>query len=185
MHEKIKFLRQTLGLTEKEISSFLNVSFYKYISFEKAEMDVSCDIAILLSKLYGIHAEWMIYSCTSNNDLLYELQKQGLLNREKEYVLEKLKYNLFHNKDQKITYSAVKRVKDDILKNIAESITDLMRRRNRSVKEFAAYVGMKEKSVASILAQKRFIEIDELVRISKKTGCPINSMINKKHTPQL
>lgn len=35
MNQKLKFLRETLELTEKEISAFLNISSYKYISFEK------------------------------------------------------------------------------------------------------------------------------------------------------
>ena len=43
MNQKIKFLRETLGLTEKEISSFLNISSYKYTSFKKAMTVIPCE----------------------------------------------------------------------------------------------------------------------------------------------
>ena len=72
MNQKIKFLRETLGLTEKEISSFLNISSYKYTSFEKAMTVIPCDILILLSKIYGINIEMLIDSKFDNQDLLSE-----------------------------------------------------------------------------------------------------------------
>ena len=95
MNQKMKFLRETLGLTEKEISSFLNISSYKYTSFEKTAADIPCDILILLSRIYGVNIELLIDSKFNNQDLLSELEKQGLI--EEKDAIEKLKLNLLQS----------------------------------------------------------------------------------------
>ena len=98
MNQKIKFLRETLGLTEKEISSFLNISSYKYTSFEKAMTIIPCDILILLSKIYGINIELLLDSKYNNEDLFSELKRQEIFFEDKSVILEKLRQNLFQNR---------------------------------------------------------------------------------------
>lgn len=40
MNQKIKFIRENLNLTNKDISVFLNISSYKYAAFEQIGMDI-------------------------------------------------------------------------------------------------------------------------------------------------
>ena len=88
MNQKIRFLRETLGLTEKEISSFLNISSYKYITFEKTAIDIPCDILILLSRIYAINLELLLYSKYNNEDLFSELKRQEIFFEDKSVILE-------------------------------------------------------------------------------------------------
>lgn len=176
MNQKIKFLRETLGLTEKEISSFLNISSYKYISFEKTATDIPCDILILLSKIYGINIELLLNSKYGTQDLLAELERQGLI--EENNVLDKLKHNLLQNNDTRITYRSIRKVKNDFQQNIISFINNLIKNSGMSLINFAKYIDIDKQSLDSILSKKRFIELDELIGISEEFKISINDIIN-------
>ena len=157
MNQKMKFLRETLGLTEKEISSFLNISSYKYTSFEKTAADIPCDILILLSRIYGVNIELLIDSKFNNQDLLSELEKQGLI--EEKDAIEKLKLNLLQS-NTKMTYRSIKKVKNDYQENIIHSLKKIIYNSRMSLIDFAKYIDMNSQILDSILQKKRFIELD-------------------------
>lgn len=178
MNHKIKFLRKTLGLTEKEISSFLNISSYKYISFEKTATDIPCDILILLSKIYGINLELLVDSKYNDEDLLSELKRQEIFSEDKSVILEKLRQNLFQNIDTKITYRTIRKVKNDFQQNIINSINKLIKNSRMSLMDFSNYIDIDKQSLDSILSKKRFIELYELLKISEKLKISVNDIIN-------
>lgn len=175
MNQKIKFLRETLGLTEKEISSFLNISSYKYTSFEKAMTIIPCDILILLSKIYGINIELLIDSKFDNQDLLSELKSQGIIGEKN--ILEKLKRNLLQD-NIKLTYRSVKKIKTNYQDNIIHFLKTLIYDSEKSVIEFSKYVNMNSQNLNSILQKKRFIELNELISISEKFKISVNDIID-------
>lgn len=176
MNQKIKFLRETLGLTEKEISSFLNISSYKYTSFEKAMTIIPCDILILLSKIYGINIELLIDSKFDNQDLLSELKSQGIIGEKN--ILEKLKRNLLQD-NIKLTYRSVKKIKTNYQDNIIHFLKTLIYDSGKSVIEFSKYVNMNSQNLNSILQKKRFIELNELISISEKFNISVNDIIGE------
>lgn len=175
MNQKIKFLRETLGLTEKEISSFLNISSYKYVSFEKTATDIPCDILILISRIYGINIEFLLYSKFNDQDLLSELERQGLI--EENNILDRLRQNLLQNNDTKITYRSIRKVKNGFQENIINSINELIKNSGMSLIDFAKYIDIDKQSLDSILSKKRFIELDELIGISEKFKISVNDII--------
>lgn len=176
MNQKIKFLRETLGLTEKEISSFLNISSYKYTSFEKAMTIIPCDILILLSKIYGINIELLIDSKFDNQDLLSELKSQGIIGEKN--ILEKLKRNLLQD-NIKLTYRSVKKIKTNYQDNIIHFLKTQIYDSGKSVIEFSKYVNMNSQNLNSILQKKRFIELNELISISEKFKISVNDIIGE------
>lgn len=176
MNQKIKFLRETLGLTEKEISSFLNISSYKYISFEKKATDIPCDILILLSKIYGISIDFLLNSKFGNQDLLSELEKQELI--EEKNILERLKQNLLQDNNTKITYRSIRKVKNNFQQNIINSINKLVKNSGMSLIDFAKYINIDKQNLESMISKKRFIEVDELIDISEKFKISVNDIIN-------
>lgn len=175
MNQKIKFLREALGLTEKEISSFLNISSYKYSSFEKAPTDIPCDILILLSRIYAVNIELLIDSKYGNQDLLSELKKQGLT--EEENILDRLRLNLLQS-NAKITYSSIRNVKNGFQQNIINFINNFIENSAVSVTDFAKSVDIDKQNLKSILLKNRFIELDELKSISEKLNIPVSDIIN-------
>lgn len=178
MNYKIKFLRETLGLTEKEISSFLNISSYKYISFEKTATDIPCDILILLSRIYAINLELLLDSKYNEEDLLSELKRQEIFSEDKSVILEKLRQNLFQNIDTKITYRSIRKVKNDSQQNIINSVNKLIKNSRMSLMDFSNYIDIQKQSLDSILSKKRFIELYELMKISEKFKISVNDIIN-------
>ena len=176
MNQKIKFLRETLGLTEKEISSFLNISSYKYTSFEKAMTIIPCDILILISKIYGINIELLIDSKFDNQDLLFELKSQGIIGGKN--ILDKLKQNLLQD-NIKLTYRSVKKIKTNYQDNIIQFLKTLIYDSGKSTIEFSKYVNMNSQSLNSILQKKRFIELNELINISEKFKVSVNDIIGE------
>lgn len=175
MNQKIKFLREILGLTEKEISSFLNISSYKYSSFEKVPADIPCEILILLSRIYAVNIELLIDSKYGNQDLLSELKKQGLT--EEENILDRLRLNLLQS-NAKITYSSIRNVKNGFQQNIINFINNFIENSAVSVTDFAKSVDIDKQNLKSILLKNRFIELDELKSISEKLNIPVSDIIN-------
>lgn len=178
MNHKIKFLRETLGLTEKEISSFLNISSYKYISFEKTAADIPCDILILLSRIYAINLELLLDSKYNDEDLLSELKRQEIFSEDKSVILEKLRQNLFQNIDTKITYRSIRKVKNDFQQNIINFINKLIKNSRMSLMDFSNYIDIDKQSLDSILSKNRFIELYELLKISERLKISVNDIIN-------
>lgn len=178
MNYKIKFLRETLGLTEKEISSFLNISSYKYISFEKTATDIPCDILILLSRIYAINLELLLDSKYNDEDLLSELNRQEIISEDKSVILEKLRQNLFQNIDTKITYRSIRKIKNDFQQNIINFINSLIKNSRMSLIDFSNYIDIDNQSLDSILSKKRFIELYELLKISERLKISVNDIIN-------
>lgn len=178
MNQKIKFLREILGLSEKEISSFLNISSYKYISLEKTAMNIPFEIVLLLSRIYGINIEFFLDSRYDHSDLLFELSKQGLVENNKAFIIEKLKQNLLQGSDTKITYHLIRKTKGDIQQNIINFINALIREGFMGLQDFAQYIDIDTQSLNSILTKKRFIAAEELITISKQFETPISDIIN-------
>ncbi len=176
MNQKLKFLRETLGLTEKEISYFLNMSSYKYISFEKTAVDIPCDILILLSRIYGINIELLLNSKVNNQDLLSELKRQGLI--EEKNILDRLTQNLLQHNGTKITYRSIRKVKNDFQQNIINFINKLIGDSGMTLADFAQDIDIDKQRLESILLKNRFIELDELKGISEKFNVSVDYIIN-------
>lgn len=178
MNQKIKFIRKKLHLTEKEISSLLNISSYKYSFFEKKEVDIPCEILLLLSKIYGININLLVYAFFDKQELLYELERQGLTTNNRTDTLQKLNVNLFSNKNTKTTYRSVKKIQNAFQDNIAKYIKNQMNIHGLSLKEFSILCNIEEASLSSILSKRRFIKTTELIKISNYFQTPIDSIIN-------
>ena len=176
MNQKIKFLRETLGLSEKEISSFLNISSYKYVSFEKTATDIPCDILILISRIYGINLELLLDSKFNDQDMLSELERQGLI--EEKNILDRLRQNLLQNNDIKMTYRSIRKIKNDFQQHIIKFINKLIRESGMSLLDFEKYIDIDKQNLDSILSKKRFIELDELISISEKFKISVDDIIN-------
>lgn len=177
MNQKIKFIREKLGITEKEVSAFLNISSYKYAVFEKTGTDIPCEFILLLAKLYGIKAEIIIDSKYTNEDLLYEISNNNLLDNSKERLNDILKYNLFGNETTLLSYRSIKKVKSIIQQDIINKLLLIIKENNFSKNDLAVVLGMNIETLESVLSGKRFILTSELINISNEFNISVSDMM--------
>lgn len=177
MNQKLKFIREKLNLTEKEVSAFLNISSYKYAVFEKAGTNIPCESILLLAKLYGIKAEMIIKSKYTNEDLLYEISNNNLLDNSKERLNGILKYNLLGNETALLSYRSIKKVKTTIQQNIINRLLLIIKENNFSKHDLAVVLGMNIETLESILLGRRFTSTSELINISNKFNVSVSDMI--------
>lgn len=176
MNQTIKFARETLCLTPNDISSLLNISSYKYSFFEKDSTDIPCDILLLLSKIYGLNPDLFILNKYSTHDILFIFEQQDFLSSS-ETILEKLRSNLLQNDKTKLTYHSIKNVKKYLQENIIKFIKTFIKLHNLSLYEFTSVCNINKQSLFSILSKGKFIETNELIKISNYTQIPIVDIV--------
>ncbi|MBR2431047.1 transcriptional regulator [bacterium] len=176
MNQKIKFARETLRLTPNDISSLLNISSYRYSFFEKVSTDIPCDILLLLSKIYGLNPDLFILNKYSTHDILFIFEQQNFFSQS-ENTLEKLRFNLLQNDKVRLTYHSIKSEKKSLQDNIIRFIKTFIKVHNLSLDELALTCNINEQSLSSILSKGKFIETDELIKISNYTQTPIADIV--------
>ncbi len=176
MNQTIKFARETLCLTPNDISSLLNISSYKYSFFEKGSTNIPCDILLLLSKIYGLNPDLFILNKYSTHDLLFIFEQQAFLSSS-ERILEKLRSNLLQNDKTKLTYHSIKNVKKYFQENIIKFIKTFIKLHNLPLYEFASICNINKQSLSSVLSKGKFIETNELIKISNYTQTSIVDII--------
>lgn len=177
MNQKIKFIRENLNLTNKDISVFLNISSYKYAAFEQIGMDIPCEFILLLAKLYNIKAEMIFENKYTNQDLLKEIENNNFFNISKEDLNKTLKYNLLGYSNRSLSYRSIRKVKNSIQDNIIKKILFIMKEKNFSKHDFAVVLGIDDEMLNSVLLKKRFISTNELVIFSQKFNISISEMV--------
>lgn len=70
MHNKIKALREALELKETDISSLLNISYYKYKNYENGSWEIPSNILLLLSIMYDIPMDYIMLSRYTLDDII-------------------------------------------------------------------------------------------------------------------
>jgi len=131
----------------------------------------------LLAKLYGIKAEMIIKSKYTNEDLLYEISNNNLLDNSKERLNGILKYNLLGNETALLSYRSIKKVKSTIQQNIINRLLLIIKENNFSKHDLAVVLGMNVETLESILSGRRFTSTSELINISNKFNVSVSDMI--------
>ncbi len=80
MHSKIKEVRMQLGLSETQVSSLLNISSYKYRRYENGNLVLPVEILVLLSIMYDISIDLLVFDKYSFETILYKESIKKLLN---------------------------------------------------------------------------------------------------------
>ena len=125
VHEKIKLVRQTKGLTQEEVASQVGMSANAYGDIERGCSDpklsklekISEILGVDLVELLGTHDKWILNlacevkkstwiqgeSSAEVQQIKFELEKQQLLNTEKDKEITYLKeiIELMKSKDNK------------------------------------------------------------------------------------
>lgn len=168
MNKKIKLLRETVGLTETDISRFLNISSYKYTAFENNKTNIPLEILALLSIMYSIPIDIIIDKKYTKSDLLIFLESHSLLHLPKDKIIKSITQNLIGFEGKKISYKDISSLKKKMQQNAINNINKIIEENNITTIIFANRTNIKCDSLKSILLKKRFLTTNEILKISKE-----------------
>lgn len=113
MHQKIKGIRTSLGLSEKQVSEIINISCYKYKRFENNTIPIECETLILLSLMYNIPIDYIIYDKYSLYSILRLEVVENLKSLDIISLIRCMEFNLFSYSNYQFTeinYRVVKNI---------------------------------------------------------------------------
>ena len=87
MNNKIRKLRTLVDLTETQLSSLLNMSSYKYKRCENGTMDFPIEAVILLSIIFQVPIDYLLYNKYSIEDVIKNSNVSDLKLKSKQDVL--------------------------------------------------------------------------------------------------
>jgi len=79
---------------------------------------------------------------------------------------------------QKLLIVQLEKLKLIFRNNIIKFITALIKNDGMSLHDFATAIDSDKQNLDSILSKKRFIELDELIKVSEKFEVSINNIVN-------
>lgn len=140
MNIKLRELRVYLKLSETQISSFLNISSYKYKRFEKGELPVPVEIILLLSIMYNIPFDYIIYDKYDISDLIKTLIKNNTLSKESATPLKILENNILkhpYSTGTVINQKMIKSILCFYIENFSNNLIILRKNKNLEIQKVA------------------------------------------------
>lgn len=113
----LRFLRELTGVTAKELSSLLNITVHTYYGLEKNQRDISLVYETMFMRIYRIPKK-EIY-CPENvisAETLIRLKELSGMDADRRY--SSIVYNLCGQKNIKMTYAVVAKIKQEIEQQI-------------------------------------------------------------------
>ncbi|MBQ6265334.1 MAG: helix-turn-helix transcriptional regulator [Clostridia bacterium] len=145
MHNKIKAIRIHLGLTYTQVSSLINISSYKYKRYENGTIELSSDILILLSLMYGVSLDHLIFSKFTVNEILSSpsincLKKLDLSKRLNSIENNIIAYCSFDCSN--INYRVIRNILLEYTNSFCENLYDLRTCRAVEINAIASYLNI-------------------------------------------
>ncbi len=180
MHSKIKEIRMRLGLSEAQVSSLLNISCYKYRRFENGSLTLTVDVLILLSIIYDIPVDLLVFDRFSVDTIFKETSIKKLLNYS---IKEKLSF--FENNMCKyctfgcntINYRVVKNILVQFLNKFSKSLQNLRCLNLLEISEIAALLKVDVEYYLKLESGKIWPSVNDLVEISSILSTSINQIL--------
>ena len=94
MNEKLRLLREYIGLNETEFSKITNINSYKYKRFEAGTLPISTECIIIISIAYNLSIDEMIFEKHSIEKILHLEQIEELRQIDKSQIIDTLKRNI-------------------------------------------------------------------------------------------
>lgn len=147
MHNKIKEIRIHLGLTCTQVSSLINISSYKYKRYENGTIELSSDILILLSLMYDVSLDYLIFSKYTVDDILSLPSINSLNSLDLSTRLNSIENNLFAYCSfdcSNINYRVIKNILINYTNIFSKNIYVLRTSRSVEISAIAAYLNISQ-----------------------------------------
>lgn len=143
--EKIKAIRLLLGITETQVSNIIFMNSYKYKRSEKDIAYLSTENLVLLSLIYKVPLEKILFTEYSVEDIVNDEYLNSLKGLEKEQIEVVLKDNLssyFVSKRNKTNSTTVDLIIKNERKIFRENLKRLRESRELDVPQMAELLGI-------------------------------------------
>lgn len=184
MHSKIKEIRMRLGLSEAQVSSFLNISSYKYRRYEDGSLTISVEVLVLLSIMYDISIDLLVFDKFNVNVIFKEESIMNLLSvSEKERIVilksNMCKYCTFNCAS--INYRVVKNVIARFLNKFSKNLYELRCVKLFEVSEVSSLLNIEVDRYVLLENGKAWPTVYELIEIVSVFSKSINEILEIKN----
>ena len=116
----LKYFRELADVTPKQLSKLLNVTVHTYIGFEQEKNTIPAEILLMLGKVYSIDpTEISIPQNELNTKTKTVISGYSTLTEDKK--IEVFCYNLTGKRKNNLTFCDIKRIKQEITKELMDS----------------------------------------------------------------
>ena len=184
MNIKLRELRIYLKLTETQISSLLNISSYKYKRFEKGELPIPVEIILLLSIMYNIPFDYIIYDKYDISDLIKTLIKNNSSLEENTTPVKIIETNIIKNPYSTGTIINQKLIKSILcfyIENFSNNLIILRKNKNLEIQKAANKLSIDIEHYSALEKGVRWPSIFDIFKIANGFKvCPQDLFIEKR-----
>lgn len=169
MNNKIKELRRYIGLSEVQISSLLNISSYKYKRYENGSLLVSVDILILLSIMYDVSIDLLIFDKFNMESICKEASIKELLKVPPEERIMILETNMCRHCTfacNTINYRVVKNILVRFLNEFSNNLQKLRCSQLLEISELALVIQSNVEYYVNLECGKVWPSVFDLLQLS-------------------
>ncbi len=169
MNIKLRELRIYLKLSETQISSLLNISSYKYKRFEKGELPIPVEVILLLSIMYNIPFDYIIYDKYDISDLIKIFIKNNFLFQENATPTKILENNIIHHPysiSTVINQKMIKAILCFYIENFSNNLIILRKNKNLEIQKIADKLSIDLEHYSALEKGVSWPNIFELLKIA-------------------
>lgn len=184
MHNKIKEIRIRLDLSEAQVSSLLNISSYKYRRYEDGSLMPSVEILVLLSIMYDVSIDFLVYDKFSVNVICKEESIIKLLSVSKKERIVILESNMCKHctfNCVSINYRVVKNIIMRFLNNFSKNLHELRCLNLFEISEVSSLLNIEVEQYIRLENGKAWPTVYELIEIGSVFSKSINDVLEIKN----
>lgn len=181
MHTKLKAIREYIGLSEAQISLYLNISCYKYKRIENGTIDISLEIVLLLSYIYDILIDYLIFDSCSLDSILNNYNIQQI--KRKRTIVSVFEQNLSKNSSiefLKVSYKIINKIKKESLKILSNNIHSNRLNLNLEIGEISALLKINYDEYCLIEQGRKWPSVDQVSKITSLFCVSVHSLFEKQ-----
>lgn len=181
---KVKRLRTHLNISPAEMSSYINMSCYKYKKIECGDIPLPFEKLIIISGIFNIKMDWLVFDKYRIEDILSSdcIREFTSLNN-KHQVMELFRSNLLdcnNLSDTKSYYCLIRNYLKLMSKTVSSSLFYFRTSRNLSIFDMAALLCISTTEYNSLESGILWPSTEQIVIVSNELSISIECLLKTK-----
>lgn len=183
MGNRIKALREGTGLSETQISSLLNISSYKYKRVENGSLNLTVDVLVLLSIMYGVPMSFLTFDRNETDDISLNKFIEKYKNLSENDVISILKFRICQYctfECSSVNYRVTKNILSRTIKSFSENLYNLRRKESLELSDICSKLQIDIKHYRTLEEGKMWPTLYELENLALIYSKPIDKILTVK-----